>query len=284
MKITKFIIIVVLIFYFSINLGSASNINELPIDVQLKDESIPWSSDTIIITPFGDQLKVEINYHFHLPMHSADQFFDVITVPGTLESDIELYINNEKKDFNESFYVVSNKENFSIKSDTSLKVINTTDIKFTFLNKQPSDVFSFKNNSVMVQFTTINSIIKGVLFNQIIFRIPTVNAQNINIDFHNSIFKNSENILTGAPISKIFATDKYIDVSYIFWNDNMVNQIIESNRLILTKIPENDVRKFQTQFVIEYDTVRVDWIIESIIVAILLTITFYLGKYVKEKA
>lgn len=282
MKITKFIIIVILIVCFSINLVSASNVNELPIDVQL-DENIPWVSYTNIITPFGDTAKVEIIFHYHLPMSSINQStaysYAEISIPGTLESDIELYINNEKKDFNEYFNVVNNREKFSIKSNTDLTIRETTDLKFIFLNKQPGDlIFSYKKNSIMVRFTADISIIEHLLFRQFIFRVPTVNAQNIKIDVHNSVFKDSKNILTGAPISKISTTDKYIDINYIFWNDGMVNQIIKSNRSILTKKRGNEGEEFQTEFSIEYDTVRVDWIIQAIVVAILLTVTFYFGE------
>ncbi|MCX9014354.1 MAG: hypothetical protein OIN89_06130 [Candidatus Methanoperedens sp.] len=298
MKITKFITIVILIFCFSINLVSASNVNELPIDVNLKDENIPWLSSTGIITPLGDKIKEEYNFHYHLPKSSMNHSFGTFSIPGTIESDIEFYINNDKKDFNEYFYVVNNKERIIIEQHTDLRIINTTDLKFIFLNKRSNESFRFNKTGVKVMFSTVSSNIENVLFQQFIFRIPTPNAENIKIDFHNSVMavydanspiklvteSNSSTKLLAVPISKISTTDKYIDVNYIFWNDDMVNQIIKTNRLIPLKIRGNEKIVFQTEFEIEYDTVRVDWIIQAIVVAILLTITFYLGTLWERKS
>lgn len=279
MKFKKFILLLILISYLLVNVGNA---DELPNGMRFKDENLPWSASTYILTPFNNIAQIEIISHIHTGsnwynLHTLD-----INQDGTLFSDIEFYIESEKKDFNEYFMLEIKNGSFSIHQKKNISNYKSTDLRFKF-NIKPNSQFMFVNKNITTLTYQSDFILRiDQLYTQYIFRVPAVNAQNIKLKFQNSFFKLPDNNITNVPVSRIYSTDKYVEINYVFWNDYLVHKIILDD--IKFSLYPNIRFIFQNTFSIEYDTVRWDWILQAVVVAILLTITFNLGTLWQRKS
>ncbi|MFA4934202.1 MAG: hypothetical protein WC568_00025 [Candidatus Methanoperedens sp.] len=277
MKYKKFIVLFILIFYLLINVGSA---DELPNNARVNAKNIiPWTGETLIITPFNDTAQIEVIIQMH-PINNLGIFSDsMYNIPGTLvsDSDIEFYIDNEKKNFNEFFVVEIEKGMFRIKQKKILTINKSTDFRVKLYAKLPPEFISFDKNTTSVKFQTDFNLKPSDLFRQYIFRVPAVNAHNVKLNFQNSRLIAPNNSLNSAPVSEVYATDKYIDVSYVFWNTYLLIQVVLDEGKISVGLTPNTNYIFQNFFSIEYETIRWEWVIMIVVFSIVATFAFYRG-------
>lgn len=280
MKYKKLIILLILISYLLINVGNAY---ELPNGMSFKDETIPWIADTSIITPFNNLSQIELNIHFHSGSSKVGNFSGLdLNQDGILVSEIEFYIESQKEDFNEYFLIENRSGSFNIHQIKHVPINKSTDLMFKYSIKPSSKFILFDKNITTLIYQSDFILKSDQLYRQYIFRVPAVNAQNIRLKFENSMIKFPDNTITNAQVSRIYSTDKYVEISYIFWNDYLIQKIILDN--IKFSLTPNNKYIFQNIFSIQYDTVKWYWIVQAIVVAILLTITFYLGTLWQRKS
>jgi len=116
MKTYKLILISIVLF-FLLSTNSVSAINEnINDDFALKNNTIPWTSATFILTPFGDKAHTELIYHFNGPQNFRQEYDISFQQRGTIISDIDFYINNEKMNFSDYFLLETDGEEYFIKS------------------------------------------------------------------------------------------------------------------------------------------------------------------------
>ncbi len=283
MKYKKFIVLFILIFYLLINTGSA---DELPNGVRLKDENIQWISKTNIITFFNGTIQNERIYHVHTTPNFGMVPYGGFNYNQTRPIyNIEFYIDSEKKNLKEFFIVENENGLFIVKQKKIITINKSTDFMLKYETNFNSVVNSFDKNTVSTLKLYENfSLNPDNLFMQYIFRVPTANAHNIKLNFQSSILKSPNNDLINAPVSGVFATDKYVEISYVFWNENLSRQVVLDYEKIPLELSPNMDYLFENIFSIKYDTVRWDWILQAVVVAILLTITFYLGTLWQRKS
>lgn len=287
MKYSKTIIFIILILYFLSNLAGALEISKsTQKGISLRDKNISWMSFEHIITPLPDKARFELSWDFHNPNKSIPWRIDY-NQRGTLISEIDVYINGSKENFSEFFQTETYGDNFKITQIKDIIVNESSNLKLDYYIKPTPDLLVYNNDKDTwnISYTTSFFMNQNVLFNSYIFRVPISNAHNTKLEFQNSVIKFPDNNLSGAVVSEIFVTDKYVEVNYVFWNDALVNQIITNDDL---KFPNrlkagNYTYSFQNIFSIGSDSVRIDWILQAVVVAILLTITFYLGTLWQRK-
>ncbi|MDO9097734.1 MAG: hypothetical protein Q7U60_06400, partial [Candidatus Methanoperedens sp.] len=198
-----------------INVGSAE---VSPNGIRLKDENRPWAAFTFITIPLNDTTQNEVIKYIHIP-NFVNSIISNTTgnQAGMLTSDIEFYIDNEKKNFNEFFMIVNYNDTFKIIQKKDITLNKSTELKFKFNAKIPPNVLSFDKNNATFEYNSDFNLEPYDLFVQYVFRVPTANAQNIKLNFINSVLNNPNNIITSAPVSEVYATNKYLEISYLFW-------------------------------------------------------------------
>lgn len=274
MKNIKFIALLILIFYLLINVGSA---DELPNGVRLKAENIiPWTGEILIITPFNDTAQIEVIIQMH-PTISGSLSGTIFNDPGTPISDIEFYIETEKKDFDEFFVLENETGKFRIKQKKDIIINKSTDLRLKYYAKYPPEILFFDKNTTSLKFQTDFNLKPNDLFKQYIFRVPAVNAHNIKLNFQNSLLIAPNNTLNNAPASGVYATDKYIEVSYVFWNIDLLRQVVlDEGKISLGLIP-NAKYIFINFFSIEYETIRWEWVVAIILSSVVAVFAFIGG-------
>lgn len=226
------------------------------------------------MTPFNDSIQTEYIIHLHPGAQNAPLSL-IFNQSGTLLSEIEFYIGMKKKDFNAFFVLETENGMFRVKSKSEIVVNEPTDIMLKFYSKPPTEFLKFNNNTKSVNDVTDFVLLPNILYSQYIYRIPSVNAHNIVLNFQNPVLISPDNTLTGTPASRIYATDEYLEVSFVFWNRYLVNQVIR-DKIPFTLIP-NAKYIFIDDFSIEYETFRWEWIITIILSSVLAIFTFIIG-------
>lgn len=274
------VISIYLIFLLSINSVSAIQENEYIIDdFTLKNDNIGWTSDTYILTPFGDKAQIELIYHYHVPQNlNYEGNFNSINQDGTIISEIDFYINDEKKNFSDFFLLEVNGEKSTIKSKTKFELSETSDLKLKFFIKATSNLYFIDQNKTTLKYKSDFNLEQQNLFFKYVFRIPTINAHNVQLYFQKSSIKQPDSESFPIPISKIYETDEYLEISYIFWNGELIDEIvtIPDDSEFLIKLKPNSTYIFDTIFSIKYETFRVEWLI-AIMLSSLVAILAFIG-------
>lgn len=286
MKYGKLVLIILIFLVLIISIlhlnNEGSSENKIFPEGEIKNYSIPWRSETYILTPFNDNIRVEIISHFNIPKRYSVQDKDfTIIQKGKLISEIDFYMGDQKKNFNDFFYIedynyIENEEAIKIISRNKFSLNESVDIKLIFYIQPLTKFYDINNNTAKIVYSYSSTITPDELYEQYIFRVPTINAQNAKLQFDESNMYDSKNIHYFLPISKLYITDKYVEIGYIFWNNDMFNKSFNYSRRLISLSP-NSQFNFQTRFTVEYDPFRIDWIIQAVVFAILLTVTFYLG-------
>lgn len=273
------LILIILIFSLPIHICSAKEIaKDFPDEVILKDESIPWSSNTYIITPFSDKAQIELIHHIHVPKYTRCSGDFSFNQSGTLISEIEFYIANEKKDFTEFFLLEIGGKNIKVKQIKNVNLMESSVLKFKFYVIPLSGLLSLDRNGTTARYRSDFYLRRDELFHKYIFRVPTVNAHNIQLDFRDSalLLPDKTHILT--PISKVYETDEYLEITYIFWNDDLVNQVLTLEETeLLTRLMPNGTYIFTTKFSIGYETFREEWFIAIFLSSVVAIFAFVGG-------
>lgn len=280
-KLISFLIIIII--FLTISISSAREVNNDPINYfELKDENIPWVGFTSIVTPFGDKAEMEVIDQYYLPKNATAKANLKMNQDGKLTSEIEYYQGDVKKNFSEFFFLESTDENFKIKSK-ELILNESAEIKFKYYFKPSYKFINIDNNNTNIQFNTNFYLNYDTLYEKYIFRIPTVNAHNLRLNFGRSQIQdtyqnNTWRNVTWAPVSKIYETDEYLEISYTFWNDYLVDKIsLPKNEKFLTRLTPNENYYFVTHFSIEYETLREEWLIAIILSSIVAIFAFIGG-------
>lgn len=283
MKNKKLVIIAVLIFYSLIIIGSADDINALPDNVKLKNEAPLWGSFTTIITPFGDSLNKEIIIDIHVPKNGGTILKDLTNIEnkGNITSEVEYFLDDEKKDFNQFFRIESNGENSQIIQKKYIYINKTTNIKLIYNIKSISKDIFIEENATMLKVSQQFYFRPDDLFARLIFRVPVANSHNMRINFEDSkIGQTSKNNFIPVPVTNIYQTDKYLEMSYIFWNIDKFNQIVDENKTsakpFIMLQPSNEY-SLQTTFLIGYETIRNEWLMAIALSSIVATSAFIGG-------
>ncbi len=275
MEYKKFIALFILIFYLLINAVSA---DELPNGVRLKDENIQWSSKTFIITPFNDTVQYELIFHMHTTPNFEPVPLNGFVVDQTMPIyNTEFYIDTEKENFDEFFISENEKGRYLLKQKKNITINKSTDIRLKYDTKVNPVIFSFDKNTKTLKLQENFNLSPDNLFKQYTFRVPTANAYNIKLNFQNSFLKSQNNGLNNTPVSGIYATDKYVEVSYVFWNENLSHQVVLDYEKTPLELSPNTDYLFTNTFSIEYDTVRYDWLVTIALSSIIAIFTFIGG-------
>lgn len=274
MKYQKLILILILSLFLTISICNAEENNDIIDFFELEDKNISCTGFTQIITPFGDNVEMEIISKYYLQKNVQAEDWLVINQSGVLISEIEFYQDDEKKNFSEFFNLEIYNDRFIITSK-QLWFNESSEIRLKFYYKPPYDFINTDNNRINIKFKTTFELHDDYLYEQFIFRIPTVNAHNLILNFEQSKIQNNQNVIW-APISKIHDTDEYLEISYIFWNNNLVNKITFEDEIFLTKIKPNEKYSFISKFYIQYETLREEWLI-AIILSSIITIFAFIG-------
>ena len=271
----KFLLIsLIIIIYSSIGASSAS----ADIDYfELTGNDIYWVGFTTIITPYGNNADIEFVSNYYLPNNAEYTILESrLKRNGKLISEIELYQNDEKKNFSDFFNLeIYDDGNFEI-SMKELTLYESTEFRLKYKVK-PSEGF-IEINDYQTSVSCINNfhLSQDHLYDKYIFRIPMVNAHNLHIEFELSQLQNGKNV-TWAPVSKIYETDEYLEIRYSFWNKYLVDKIPIEDEDIITSVNYNSDYSFVTKFVIEYETFRYEWFIAILISSIVAIFSFIGG-------
>lgn len=283
MKYKQFIALFILSFCLLINVGSAY---VLPNGFELKDENITWNAATEIMIPFNNNVQKELIIHTYSKNESVGDLLNVnINQMGTLLTDIELYFDDEKKNFDEFFVLEIEKEKFKITQKKGINRGGYKEIKLKYYIISPSVYFSFDEESKILSYATDFNLGGEMLYREFIFRMPAVNAHNILLSFKSSgiVALNTEKSLNSFPasVSRIYSTDEYIDVNFLFWNGILAEKVV-LNELEFSLNPGKYI--FQNKFTIQYETFRWEWVMAIILSSVVAIITFIGGAlWVKRK-
>jgi len=163
-----------------------------------------------------------------------------------------------------------------------IEYIGTIDFKFKYFIIPDDKLYFVDKDKTTLTYVTNFDFPPQFLFNKYIFRIPTINAHNIKLDFQESIIIPPNNKHTFAPVSKISETDEYLEVCYIFWNNELVNEISDSDALV--KLNPDYTYSFITKFSLQYETFRVEWLIAIILSSLVAILGFIGGALWAKKA
>lgn len=271
----------ILISYLLINVGSAEILSN---GINLKDENRPWAADTFIMTYLNDSTQNEVITYYYLPNHTSVTITNTNgNYVGRLTSGIEFYINNEKENFDDFYLIVNNNNKFNITQKKIITLNKSTELKLKFSTILPPEVLSVDKNNTVFKFNADFNLTSNELFKQYVFRIPAANAQNIKLDFINSVLKDPYSNIVGAPVSAVHATNKYLEISYLFWNEGLRRQVVSDGERDSVGLRPNTEFHFQNIFSIEYDAIRVDWILQAVVAAIFIFLAFHGGKRWERK-
>jgi hypothetical protein len=273
------LVLIILIFSLSISICSSKEVTEnSPDNIILEDENIPWLSNTYILTPFSDKAQVELICHIHVPKYSRWSGDFSINQAGTLISEIVFYVADEKKDFAEFFLLEIDEKEFRMKPIKKINLSESSDLKFKFYIIPLSELLSIDGNTTTTSYQSDFYLQKDHLFYKYIFRVPTVNAHNIRLDFQDSALLLPDQTHILLPLSKVYETDEYLEITYIFWNDELVNQILRlEEKKLLTRLRPDATYIFRTKFSIEYETFREEWLIAIVLSSIVAILAFVGG-------
>lgn len=256
--------------------GEELTVDKLPFTIEKMNNSFAYSEK--IYTFKGETIEVTFNEYFVSTANDIGINFD-INLPGEItDSTREFYIDGEKQDFDEYLIIEQNNILKTIKQFSFPKGSHSIKIKIEL----KSDEFTYKiiENGTQYDFNYATRFHKGGdghsarIFDRVTLRIPVVNSNNLKIDFQQSNLedKNKNEHFMSNP--KLTITDKYLDITY----EMLMNapQLIEKYPII--RVPPDEVYLFHTIFSVKYDTLRLDWIFQALIGAIILTLSFYGGR------
>lgn len=251
-------------------------VDNLPFTV--KETNVPWSFSEKIFTFRGEIIDVTFTQYFVSNATILGYNFDMRFPGEIVDSQKEFYIDGVKKDFNEYLKITGNDSIKTTKQIEFSKGFHTVNFKLSI----KSNNFAFKQTDrgsryeigYNVEFSEGGKGYSSYVFERQTYRVPVPTSKNIKIDIQQSTLENnSEKFSYFVANPKISISDKYVDITYDF--------LIQDARVIekypSTKISPGLTLAFHSIFLIENETVRLDWVLQAIIGAILLTLAFYGG-------
>lgn len=247
------------------------------------DDGNSWCYAEKIFTFRGEIIESIITEFFYICEDNQTITWSIEYPGEILNLNREFYINDIKMNFTE--YVSIENDSIHTKQINLQKGLNTIKLKISF----KSNEFTFKKleNGSLYDFAHIVNLNNGgenklaYVFERHKFRFPASNSKNIEVYIRQAVLKDIEKdgyIPVNNP--KLSITDKYIDITYDFL---IHDEQVQEKSYNFIKIPPDTPLQFHTIFFIKYDTIRIDWIIQAIVSAILLTLAFIGGTQWERK-
>lgn len=243
------------------------------------DGNSAWYGQTNIVTLYGNKENVEHHFIAYVPEEVSNLTLELgFTTYDNLIGDIEFYVDGKQRNFDDYFELKKSNDNFYVESK-NLTFRETSHLMLKYSTIQSVDSIITEDKTTSFLRTVTFTLEDYQLYEEFIFKIPTIESGNLNLKITESSLTYPNGIVQLIPIAQVIETDNFVEVSSIFWAQELSNSLNVKTKypLVQYELNPKEAHTLNMRFSYDYTDKQNIWGLLSVLCSLVALFAFYGG-------